>query len=316
MKLIHFRKFQLGLLGYNFQLIHYDHFSSGLESMSALHVHFRQAIEKQSCKQKKVSFNTSKVRIFLAPNDFYSFKYHWLPFVAPAKTRVSCFVRPNQHKATTTTSATLTSSSTTARVWQKTRWIPGFTPGQRFGPMSVPTGKTLNKQVLANIYQSVCWSVYGPFFHKTFFCVLDMVQTRKYEFAGWWIHVGLLGQWDNAITSFSPSQRWRLQKVPSDYGQKVRFQIFAIFRLDSSPSRSSTDFPLLLMATHPICSISLSKCTFIRGFVAFNEKSFQTCQPRWLLPAQLHPQSLSTICFCGGSIALELPSHPSHPWFQ
>ena len=205
--------------------------------MSALHVHFRQAIEKQSCKLQKVSFNTSKVRMFLAPNDFY-----WIPLatVAPAKTRVSCFIRPHQHKATTTTSATLTSSSTTARVlicsntartkvWQKTRWIPGFTPGQRFGPMSVPTGKTLNKLVLTNIYQSVCWSVYGPFFHKTFFCVLDMVQTRKYEFAGWWIHVGLLGQWDNAIASFSPSQRWRLQKAPSDYGQKVRFPIFAIF---------------------------------------------------------------------------------------
>ena len=81
MKLIHFRKFLLGLLGYNFQLIHYDHFSSGLDSMSALHVHFRQAIEKQSCKLQKVSFNTSKVRIFLAPNDFYSFKYHWLPLL-------------------------------------------------------------------------------------------------------------------------------------------------------------------------------------------------------------------------------------------
>ena len=69
------------MLGHNFQLIHYKHFSSGLDSMSALHVPLRQAIEKQSCKLQKVSFNTSKVRMSSAPNNFYCFKYHWLPLL-------------------------------------------------------------------------------------------------------------------------------------------------------------------------------------------------------------------------------------------
>ena len=94
---------------------------------------FRMAL--QFCKLQRVSFNISKVWMFLAPNDFCCL----IPLATIG------------HKATKTSSSTLTSSSSTARVLIC----------QRFGPNSVTglaqqTGHT-------NIY-SVYWSVYGPFF--------------------------------------------------------------------------------------------------------------------------------------------------------
>ena len=55
----------------------------------------------------------------------YEFFWHRTIFTLLNTIGYRCFVRPNQHKATTTTSATLTSSSTTARVlmFLKLHWL-------------------------------------------------------------------------------------------------------------------------------------------------------------------------------------------------
>ena len=326
-KLIHFRKFLLGLLGYNFQLIHYKHFSSGLDSMSALHVHFR-----------KVSFNTSKVRMFLAPKIFAllnTIGYRCSCKDESFLLRQTASAQGNHNHLSNVDlvvyhrqgpdlfeyckDESLTENSQWTR-WHKYHMLHragylGLLQDNGLVQWVSPREKcSINRSWQTSISQFV--EVFtDPFFHKTFFCVLDMVQIRKYEFAGLWIRVGLLGQWDNAIASWSlpemgvtQSSKWLRSK-----SQVSNFRQF--LGLTHLLQEVPPYFPLLLMATHQSV-VFLWVNVLIWGFVAFNEKSFQTCQPRWLLPAQLRPQSLSTICFCGGSIALELPSHPSHPWFQ